>query len=181
MPFYLQRRILPYWAEVTSLSGNIKSVTLGEVRTSSTWCFLWKRSWSVTSDISLSAFTLLSYTLFVSLHTPKKMRDTWRCQPFWDLAIQQARFSIKSVILLTWNHLQPEQSPRRVPPIPVLYSNIQARSSLCLFTPTLQSGHWEGKGKSVLEILNFSRNVPVRTEKKKKYFWSTDESSVLKM
>ena len=81
-------------SEVTSLSGNIKSITSGEVKTNSTSCFLWIGGWAGRSDGSVwaSHFTKLHFIPLLS-HTEGSKCHV-ELSDIWNLAIHEARCTI---------------------------------------------------------------------------------------
>ena len=81
-------------SEVTSLSGNIKSITSGEIKTNSASCFLWIGSWTGRSDGSVSAshFTKLHFISLLS-HT-EGSKHHMELSDIWNLAIHEARSAI---------------------------------------------------------------------------------------
>ena len=78
-------------SEITSLSGNIKSITSGEVRTNSTSCFPWIRGWAGTSDASVSASHFTKLHVIPLLSHTEGSECLVELSDIWNLAIHEAR------------------------------------------------------------------------------------------
>ena len=108
------------WAEITSLSGNIKSITSGQLEPTQPGASCGKEAELDHLMALCCLFISLNYTLSFSFLTLKEVRAMWSCQTSgtWPFIRQEALYHISGFAHLTMTCSL--RSPRRVPPIPVL-------------------------------------------------------------
>ena len=126
------------WAEITNLSGNIKSVTSGKLVPTQPLASCGKEAELEHLTALCQLFISLNYTFSFSFLTLKEVRAMWSCQTSatWTFIRQEVLYHISNSVCLTMTCSL--RSPRRVPTIPVLYQLTQGQvSSQCLSTPAL--------------------------------------------
>lgn len=128
------------WAKITSLSGNIKSITSGQLEPTQPAASCGKEAELDHLTALCCLFISLNYTLSFSFLTLKEVRAMWSCQTSgtWPLIRQEALYHISGFAHLTMTCSL--SSPRRVPPIPVLEHLTRGQvSSPWLPTPALRT------------------------------------------
>ena len=127
------------WAEITNLSGNIKSITSGKLEPTQPLASCGKEAELEHLTALCQLFISLNYTFSFSSLTLKEVRAMWSCQTSgtWPFIWQEVLYRISDSVCLTMTCSL--RSPRRVPPIPVLDHLTQGQvSSQWLSTPA----HW---------------------------------------